>query len=94
MLCLYLSAHHVEEVQSTLMQYYPAQTPVLIGYRISWPEQWIHVVDLKEISQVSKERKLTRTTLYIISKALHRLPLRSRLYSPDHDHLFRPKIMT
>ena len=32
-LCLYLSARHVDEVQSTLLEHYPADTPVAIGYQ-------------------------------------------------------------
>ena len=31
-----LSARHVDEVQSTLLKHYPADTPVAIGYRVSW----------------------------------------------------------
>jgi precorrin-4/cobalt-precorrin-4 C11-methyltransferase len=89
-LCLYLSARHVEEVQAELLQHYPADTPVAIGYRVSWPDQWIQVVPLSEIARVSQERELIRTTLYVVSPAL--APpgaARSRLYSASHNHLFR-----
>jgi precorrin-4/cobalt-precorrin-4 C11-methyltransferase len=89
-LCLYLSARHVEEVQAELLQHYPADTPVAIGYRVSWPDQWIQVAPLAEMAQVSKERELIRTTLYVVSPAL--APpgaARSRLYSASHHHLFR-----
>ncbi len=89
-LCLYLSARHVEEVQQTLLQHYPEDTPVAIGHRVSWPNEWLAIVPLKEMAQTSRDRDLIRTTLYIISPALEHGPERSRLYSPDHDHLFRP----
>ena len=89
-LCLYLSARHVEEVQQTLLHHYPDDTPVAIGHRVSWPYQWLTIVQLREMAQMSRERNLIRTTLYIISPALVPGPERSRLYSPDHDHLFRP----
>lgn len=89
-LCLYLSARHVDEVQATLMEHYPADTPVAIGYRVSWPDQWLRVVPLQEMATVSKQRDLIRTTLYVISPALKAQGQRSKLYSPDHDHLFRP----
>ncbi|TCD59498.1 precorrin-4 C(11)-methyltransferase [Synechococcus sp. BS56D] len=89
-LCLYLSARHVDEVQATLMEHYPADTPVAIGYRVSWPDQWLQVVPLQEMANVSKQRDLIRTTLYVISPALKAQGQRSKLYSPDHDHLFRP----
>ena len=89
-LCLYLSARHVEEVQAELLRHYPAETPVAIGYRVSWPDQWIQVVPLSEIARVSQERDLIRTTLYVVSPALAAPgAARSRLYSASHHHLFR-----
>lgn len=90
-LCLYLSARHVDEVQTTLLEHYPADTPVAIGYRVSWPDQWLNVVPLNRMAAVSKDRQLIRTTLYVVSPALSSQGLRSKLYSPSHDHLFRPQ---
>jgi len=87
--CIYLSARHVEEVQSTLLDHYPADTPVAVAYRMSWPDQLLDVVPLSEMAEYSQRHELIRTTLYIVSPALARGPQRSRLYSPDHDHLFR-----
>ncbi|MBM5824031.1 MAG: precorrin-4 C(11)-methyltransferase [Cyanobacteria bacterium M_surface_10_m2_119] len=89
-LCLYLSARHVEEVQAELLRHYPADTPVAIGYRVSWPDQWLTVVPLSQMAQVSRERKLIRTTLYVVSPALAGpAQARSKLYSASHQHLFR-----
>ena len=89
-LCLYLSARHVEEVQSILIKYYPANTPVAIAYRVTWPDEWTKVVPLTEMAKTSREKKLIRTTLYIISPTLKLTNKRSKLYSPTHSHLFRP----
>lgn len=89
-LCLYLSARHVEDVQTELLRHYPAETPVAIGYRVSWPDQWIQVVPLSDMARVSQERDLIRTTLYVVSPALAAPgAARSRLYSASHHHLFR-----
>ncbi len=89
-LCLYLSARHVEEVQEELLQHYPADTPVAIGYRVSWPDQWLTVVPLEAMALVSRERNLIRTTLYVVSPALRDADgARSLLYSASHNHLFR-----
>lgn len=90
-LCLYLSARHVDEVQSTLLEHYPADTPVAIGYRVSWPDESLDLVPLDQMAKVTHDRNLIRTTLYVISPAFRSTNLRSKLYSPDHDHLFRPK---
>ncbi len=89
-LCLYLSARHVEEVQGELLQHYPADSPVAIGYRVSWPDQWLTVVPLEAMARVSRERNLIRTTLYVVSPALRDADgARSLLYSASHNHLFR-----
>ncbi len=89
-LCLYLSARHIEDVQSILIKYYPADTPVAIAHRITWPDEWVKVVPLSKMAQTSKEKKLIRTTLYIISPTLSIGNNRSKLYDPTHSHLFRP----
>ncbi len=90
-LCLYLSARHVEEVQSILVNYYSKNTPVAIAYRVTWPDEWLQIVPLSEMAKTSKEKNLIRTTLYIISPALKIGDNRSKLYNPTHSHLFRQK---
>ena len=89
-LCLYLSARHIEEVQSILINYYPADTPVAIAHRVTWPDEWVKIIPLSEMAKTSKEKRLIRTTLYIISPTLKLGNNRSKLYDPSHSHLFRP----
>lgn len=96
-LCLYLSARHVEAAQAKLMQHYAADTPVAICFRLGWPDEKIWVVPLQEMATVTQQEDLIRTTMYVISPALKEIPAstetaterRSRLYNPDHSHLFR-----
>ncbi|WP_320667257.1 precorrin-4 C(11)-methyltransferase [Prochlorococcus sp. MIT 1307] len=88
-LCLYLSARHVKEAQKTLLNYYPANTPVAIGYRVSWEDEWLKVVPLSQMAATSIKQGLIRTTLYVISPALEQSNNRSKLYEPTHSHLFR-----
>lgn len=99
-LCLYLSARHIEEAQAKLMQHYPADTPVAICFRLGWSDEKIWVVPLNQMAVVTQQEQLIRTTLYLISPALvtaqerraissHPLTSRSRLYHPEHSHLFR-----
>jgi precorrin-4/cobalt-precorrin-4 C11-methyltransferase len=94
-LCLYLSARHVEAVEAELLLHYDPETPVAIGYRVSWPDQWLTVVPLHQMAATSREQQLIRTTLYVVSPAL-RPPLaaRSKLYSASHKHLFRGGVGT
>ena len=94
-LCLYLSARHVENAQAKLMEHYDADMPIAICYRLGWPDEKIVVVPLSDMASATHNENLIRTTMYLITPALgkgipnsHR---RSRLYHPEHDHLFRPK---
>ncbi len=90
-LCLYLSARHVEAAQDKLMQHYAPDTPVALCFRLGWPDEVVEVVPLKEMATATRAQDLIRTTLYLISPALAQTSkARSRLYSPSHDHLFRP----
>ncbi len=97
-LCLYLSARHIEVAQAKLLQHYPADTPVAVCFRVGWPDEKIWLVPLDQMAASTEEQRLIRTTLYIISPALAStqqpedlgLPkARSRLYNPEHTHLFR-----
>lgn len=95
-LCLYLSARHVAAAQAQLLQHYPPQTPVAICFRVGWPDERICLVPLDQIATTTTTENLVRTTLYIISPALAanvgQGKLRSHLYSPDHDRLFKPSL--
>ncbi len=104
-LCLYLSARHVEQAQAQLLEHYPASTPVAICFRLGWPDEQIWVVPLEQMAEITQQKDLIRTTLYVISPALAAVTIpgeyleggverddekrRSRLYNPSHSHLFR-----
>lgn len=105
-LCLYLSARHVENAQTKLMQHYSADTPVAICFRLGWADEQIRLVRLDQMAIVTHEQDLVRTTLYVISPALAAetvpskfglldrevwMGQRSRLYHPGHSRLFREK---
>ncbi len=104
-LCLYLSARHVEDAQEKLLEHYPADTPVAVCFRIGWPDEKIWIVPLQQMAALTQQENLIRTTLYLISPALKGVgkvlagqensnssadEVRSRLYHPEHSHLFRP----
>ncbi len=90
-LCLYLAARHVENAQAQLLEHYPADTPVAICYRLGWHDEKTLIVPLNQMADCTHQEKLIRTTLYVISPALREVKARSRLYHPEHSHLFRPR---
>jgi precorrin-4/cobalt-precorrin-4 C11-methyltransferase len=92
-LCLYLSAHHVQNAQAKLMEHYPADTTIAICYRLGWEDEKILTVPLSDMAVVTQRENLTRTTLFVISPALNYLKSstkeRSQLYSSHYKRLFR-----
>lgn len=106
-LCLYLSARHVEDSQTKLLQHYAPETPVAICFRLGWPDEQVWLVPLSQMAELTQQEDLIRTTLYIVSPALESIQergrigqtvqhafgdeARSRLYNPSHNHLFRPR---
>jgi len=92
-LCLYLSAHHIENAQAKLMEHYPADTNVAICYRLGWEDEKLLTVHLADMAATTIKENLTRTTLFVISPALKHLnksdKLRSQLYSSHYKRLFR-----
>ena len=90
-LCLYLSARHIKKSQETLLEFYSPETKVIVGYRVSWEDGWTAVIDLQDMEKFTNEKKLIRTTIYIISPAINNFTNRSNLYNPSYKHLFRNK---
>ncbi len=89
-LCLYLAAKQVRVAQIQLLEHYPADTPVAICWRVSWPDEKILVVPLADMAATTEREQLLRTTMYIISPAFGEVgAYRSHLYNPAHAHLFR-----
>jgi precorrin-4/cobalt-precorrin-4 C11-methyltransferase len=87
-----LAARHVRQSQQQLLEHYPPDTPVAICYRVGWQDEQIIIVPLAKMAITTEANQFTRTTLYIISPALQELSqfkFRSRLYHPEHSHLFR-----
>ncbi len=90
-LCIFLSARLAETVQAQLLTAYPPQTPAVIAYRVSWPDEKIIVTTLAELTEEVRRHRLTRTTLFLVGEAVGGRRNRSRLYDRRHGHLFRAR---
>ena len=64
---------------------------MIVGFRVSWDDGWTSLIELKNMENFSIEKKLIRTTIYIISPAINNSQKRSNLYNPSYTHLFRNK---
>lgn len=77
------------------LDHYPSNTPIAVCFPIGcgWTDEKIGLVPLEKMAQVTREEKLIRTTLCLISPALNpSVSSRYRLYHPQHSHLFSPQI--
>ncbi len=90
-LCLYLSARHIKSSQKTLLEFYPPETKVIVGYRVSWDDGWTSLIELKDMEKFTIKKGLFRTTIFIVSPAINEVTNRSNLYNPSYKHLFRNK---
>ncbi len=61
-------------------------------YRASWPDQQILRGTLGTIRAPVKAAGITRTALILVGRVLGAASFpESRLYAPDHSHVFRPR---
>ena len=90
-LAIHLSVANLARVVRALSPYYGADCPVVVGYRVSWPDELLIRGTLADIRAKVKEARITRTALVLVGRALAGdSAAESRLYAADHHHLMRP----
>ena len=91
-MALYLSAARNKVLQAELLAGgYPDDTPCIVGYRVSWPDELMLRCRLDELSATMKEHKLWKHTVVLVGPALaEESTTRSHLYHPGFRHEFRP----
>jgi precorrin-4/cobalt-precorrin-4 C11-methyltransferase len=89
-LAIHLSIRNLAHVERALTPHYGADCPVVVGFRVSWPdEQFIHGT-LSTIAKKVKDAKLTRTALVLVGPVLGHTEFRdSALYDKAHEHVLR-----
>ena len=95
-LAIHLSINNLGRVVRELTPCYGPDCPVVVAYRVSWPEERILRGTLADIRGQVKAAGLTRTALILVGRALDPVAgdasLRdSRLYAADHHHVLRPR---
>ena len=90
-LAIHLSIRNLRSIQDRLVPFYGADCPVVIAYRVGWPdEQFLHGT-LGAIHGPVRAAKITRTALILVGRALDPTGFAdSALYAADHAHLCRP----
>lgn len=89
-MAVFLSAARSGVLQSELLAGgYAEDTPVVIGYQVSWPDELIVWCTVGTLAATTKEHKLWKHTLFLVGPGLASHQTRSHLYHPGHFHGFR-----
>jgi precorrin-4/cobalt-precorrin-4 C11-methyltransferase len=89
-MAVFLSAARSGVLQSELLAGgYAQDTPVVIGYQVSWPDELILWCTVATLADTTKEHKLWKHTLFLVGPGLALHETRSHLYHPGHFHGFR-----
>jgi precorrin-4/cobalt-precorrin-4 C11-methyltransferase len=89
-MALFLSAARSSQLQDELLSGgYPPDTPCVVAYQVTWPDELIIHTVLQDLAATVKERKLWKHTLVLVGPALAATGSRSHLYHPGHFHGYR-----
>ena len=92
-LAIHLSVRNLRQIERDLVPFYGEDCPVIVAYRVGWPdEDYIHGT-LSDIRAKVQEAKITRTALIFVGPALAQTTdfRDSALYDAAHAHILRPK---
>jgi precorrin-4/cobalt-precorrin-4 C11-methyltransferase len=90
-LALFLSASRPKRLQAELLDGgYAPDTPCVVGYRVTWPDERIATCRLDELARTVRSMKVSMHTLILVGPALGAHGTRSHLYSPAFAHTHRP----
>jgi precorrin-4/cobalt-precorrin-4 C11-methyltransferase len=89
-LVLFLSAAQAPAVVEALTPHYGEEAPVVVAYRVSWPDQLLLRCTLATLVQTLAEAQIRLTALILVGPMLEPERARaSRLYDPNYTHRFR-----
>ncbi|MEZ0089400.1 precorrin-4 C(11)-methyltransferase [Streptacidiphilus sp. EB129] len=89
-MAIFLSAARTKQlVEELTAGGYPLDTPVIVAYQATWPDELVLEGTLETLEATVKEHKLWKHTLFLVGPALAATGTRSHLYHPGHFHTFR-----
>ncbi len=89
-LAIHLSIRNLGYIERALTPQYGADCPVVVAYRITWPDEMILRGTLSTIAGKVRAAKLTRTALILVGPVLDAHDFRdSALYDASHEHVLR-----
>ncbi len=93
-LAIHLGVRNLREIERQLTPYYGSGCPVVVAYRVGWPDQLFIRGTLSDIQKKVRAEKLTRTALILVGPVLGEVTdfKDSALYDPAIPHVLRPKV--
>lgn len=91
-LVIYLSSHLLEQLVASLLPQYGPETPAVVVYRASWPDEQIIRGTLATIAQQAQAAGISRQALILVGQALapaDSQAARSKLYDAAFSHGYR-----
>jgi len=89
-MAVFLSAARSGQLQAELLAGgYPPDTPVIVAYRATWPDEHVAECTVGTLAEAVRARKLWKHTLFLVGPALAASGTRSHLYHPGHFHSHR-----
>ena len=89
-MAVFLSAARTKQLAGELLAGgYPADTPVVVGYRVTWPDEVVLHCTIATLVATVREHKFWKHTLFLVGPGLAHVGTRSHLYHPGHFHGFR-----
>jgi precorrin-4/cobalt-precorrin-4 C11-methyltransferase len=91
-LAIHLSVNNLAKVVRELAPSYGKDCPVVVAYRVSWPDEQFIQGTLGDIRAKVKQSGITRTALIMVGRVFGDAGFDdSHLYAEDHHHVLRPK---
>jgi precorrin-4/cobalt-precorrin-4 C11-methyltransferase len=91
-LVIHLGIRNMREIERQLVPHYGIDCPVVVAYRVGWPDQLILRGTFADIRTKVRAAKITRTALILVGPALAETQdfVDSALYDPAKPHVLRP----
>lgn len=95
-LAIHLGVRALLDIERRLSPFYGADCPVVVAYRVGWPDQMFIRGTLADIRDKVRAEKITRTALILVGPVLGQVTdfKDSALYDPKIPHVLRPKAAT
>lgn len=93
-LAIHLGVRNLREIERQLAPHYGADCPVVVAYRVGWPDEMLIRGTLSDIQGKVRAEKITRTALILVGPALGEVGdfRDSALYDPAVPHVLRPRV--